>query len=214
MNQFFNPDNSVMQFITKIVSSVYLNILWFICCLPLVTIGASTTALFYVTLKMVKNEEGHLTEAFFHSFKQNFKQSTIVWLILLTVGIILGVDGYALYHLRFENVFWTLITAVFVVAAIAYFIVLMYIFPLMSHFDNTIPAMFKNSLIVGMRFLLCTVCMACIYFAVTVIIVRFLTPAIIFGEGFCALMCSYLLSNIMRFLEDKSSVKQSDPINE
>ena len=214
MNQLFNPDNSDMQFITKIVFSVYLNILWFICCLPLVTVGASTTALFYVTLKMVKNEEGHLTEAFFHSFRQNFKQSTIVWLILLTVGIILGVDGYALYHLRFENVFWTLITAVFVVAVIAYFIVLMYIFPLMSHFDNTIPAMFKNSLIVGMRFLLCTVCMACIYFAVTVIIVRFLTPAIIFGEGFCALMCSYLLSNIMRFLEDKSSVKQSDPMNE
>ena len=209
MNQIFNPENSVMQLINKIVSSVYLNILWFICCLPVVTAGASTTALFYVTLKMVKNEEGHLTEAFFHAFKQDFKQSTLVWLILLAIGIVLVVDGYALYHLRFENVFWTLITAVFIVAVVAYFIILMYIFPLMSHFDNTIPAMFKNSLIIGMRFLLCTVFMTCIYFVMTVIIVRFLTPAIIFGEGFCALMCSYLLSNIMRLLEDKQSPEVS-----
>ncbi len=209
MNQIFNPENSVMQLINKIVSSVYLNILWFICCLPVFTAGASTTALFYVTLKMVKNEEGHLTESFFRAFKQNFKQSTLVWLILLAIGIVLGVDGYALYHLRFENAFWTLITAVFIVTVVAYFIILMYIFPLMSHFNNTIPAMFKNSLIIGMRFLLCTVFMTCIYFVMAVIIVRFLTPAVILGEGFCALVCSYLLANIMRLLEDKQSPEVS-----
>ena len=70
MSEFFNPDSSIMRFITKIASSVYLNILWFVCCLPVVTIGASTTALFYVTLKMAKNEEGNMTAAFFHSFRQ------------------------------------------------------------------------------------------------------------------------------------------------
>ena len=68
MNSFINPDNPVMQFITKIVTSVYLNILWFICCIPIFTIGASTTALFYVTEKMAKNEEGNVTSAFFRSF--------------------------------------------------------------------------------------------------------------------------------------------------
>ena len=71
MHNFFNPDNAVMQFITKVVYSVYLNILWFICCIPIVTAGASTTALFYVTLKMVRNEEGNITKAFFSSFKSN-----------------------------------------------------------------------------------------------------------------------------------------------
>ena len=70
MSEFFNPDSSIMRFITKIASSVYLNILWFICSLPVVTIGASTTALFYVTLKMAKNEEGNITAAFFRSFKE------------------------------------------------------------------------------------------------------------------------------------------------
>ena len=209
MHNFFNPDNAVMQFITKVVYSVYLNILWFICCIPIVTAGASTTALFYVTLKMVRNEEGNITKAFFSSFKSNFKQSTIIWLILLALGIMLGVDGYVLYHLRFENAFWTIFTAVFIVAVVAYAIVLMYIFPLMARFDNTIFAMIKKSLMIGMRFLVCTVLMAAIYFAMAVVIVRILTPAVIFGEGLCAFLCSYLLSNIMKLLEEKSAEESS-----
>lgn len=130
MNSLLNPDNPVMQFITKIVYSVYLNVLWFICCIPVVTAGAATTALYYVTLKMAKNEEGGITKSFFKAFKENFKQSTIVWLILLALGIVLGIDGYVLWHMRFENAFWTIITAIFLVAAAAYLIVVMYIFPL------------------------------------------------------------------------------------
>ncbi len=111
MRNLFNLDGPLMQLINKVVYSVYLNILWFICCIPIVTIGASTTALFYVTLKIAKNDEGNITKAFFHSFRVNLKQSTIVWMILLCMGIILGVDGYVVYHMRYENAFWTLCTA-------------------------------------------------------------------------------------------------------
>ena len=100
MSNLFNLDGPVLQFINKIVYSVYLNILWFVCCIPVVTVGASTTALFYVTLKISKNEEGSITKAFFHSFQQNLKQGTLIWLILLALGIILGIDGYILYHMR------------------------------------------------------------------------------------------------------------------
>ena len=85
MSNLFNLDGPVLQFINKIVYSVYLNILWFVCCIPVVTVGASTTALFYVTLKISKNEEGSITKAFFHSFQQNLKQGTLIWLILLAL---------------------------------------------------------------------------------------------------------------------------------
>ena len=204
MSNLFNLDGPVLQFINKIVYSVYLNILWFVCCIPIVTVGASTTALFYVTLKISKNEEGSITKAFFHSFQQNLKQGTLIWLILLALGIILGIDGYILYHMRFENVFWTLCTAVFCVAAAAYAIVLMYIFPLLARFDNTVGAMFKNALFIGVRFLFCTALMAVIYFVMLLVIVRFFTPAVIFGEGLCALLCSYLLSNILQLCQEKT----------
>lgn len=204
MSNLLNLDGPVMQLINKIVYSVYLNILWFICCIPIVTIGASTTALFYVTLKIVKNEEGNITKAFFRSFKENLKQSTLIWMILLIFGIILGVDGYVVYHMRFENAFWTLCAAFLIIAAAAYAIVLMYIFPLLARFDNTISAMLKNALFMGIRFLLCTISMAIIYFIMLLIVVRFFTPAVIFGEGLCALLCSYLLSNILLLCQEKT----------
>lgn len=208
MTDLFNADGPVLQFVNKIVYSVYLNILWFVCCIPIVTIGASTTALFYVTLKMAKNEEGNITKSFFHSFKDNLKQGTKIWLILLSLGIILGIDGYVLYHIRFENIFWTLCMAVFFVAAAAYAIVLMYIFPLLARFDNTVGAMFKNALFIGIRFLFCTVLMAVIYFVMLLVIIRIFTPAVIFGEGLCALLCSYMLSNILLLCQERTEKRQ------
>ena len=169
MNSLLNPDNPVMQFITK-------------------------------------NEEGGITKSFFKAFKENFKQSTIVWLILLALGIVLGIDGYVLWHMRFENAFWTVITAIFLVAAAAYLIVVMYIFPLMARFDNTIFAMFKNSLFIGMRFLLCTALVAVIHFAMLFVIINLFTPAVIFGEGLCAFLSSYFLANILKLCEVKDEV--------
>lgn len=201
MNKLFGIDGPVMQLMTKITYCVYLTILWFLCCLPVITAGASTTALFYVTLKITKNEEGRLTAAFFHSFRKNFKQATAIWLILLVVGIILGIDGYVFYHMRFHNVLWTIGTAAFIVALAAYLIILMYIFPLLSRFENTTRAMFKNALMIGMRFLLCTALMAVIYFSMAIVVIRIFTPAIILGQGLCALLCSYLLSRIFMLLE-------------
>ncbi len=201
MDQFINPDSPIMRFITKIAQSVYLNILWLICCLPVFTAGASTTALFYVTLKMAEDKDGNITKAFFHSFKENFKPATKIWLVLLGLGAILALDGYVFYHMRFESVLWTIGTAIYIVALAAYAVVIMYIFPLLSRFDNHLLAMFKNSIIIGMRFLICTVVMAFIYFAMAFVIIRIFTPAVIFGEGLCALLCSFLLSNILRMCE-------------
>lgn len=210
MNNLLNPEGPVMQFITKIAYSAYLNVLWFICCIPIFTVGASTTALFYVTLKMAKNEEGNITKAFFHSFRENFKQGTKIWLILLVAGIVLGFDGYTLYHMRFSNAFWTILTAIFIVAVAAYAIILMYIFPLLARFQNTTLAMFKNSIMIGMRFLLCTAIMAAIYFIMILVVIRIFTPAVIFGEGLCAMLCSYMLSNILLLCQEKSDDNEAD----
>ena len=69
-----------------------LSCLWYLCCLPVVTAGAATTALYYVTLKMARGQEGQLIPAFFHSFKQNLKQATALWVGYLAVGILLVLD--------------------------------------------------------------------------------------------------------------------------
>lgn len=142
MRNLLNPEGKMMLFFTKLAYSAYLNVLWFICCLPVITAGASTAALFYVTLKVAKNEEGNLTRSFFRAFSQNFRKATVIWLILLALGIILALDGYVLYHMRLENAFWAVTSAVFLVALAAYAIILMYIFPLLARFENTVRAIF------------------------------------------------------------------------
>ena len=154
-----------------------------------------------------------MTKSFFRAFRQNFKKATVIWLILLALGIVLALDGYIFYHMRFENAFWAVGTAVFLVALAAYAIVMMYIFPLLARFENTVKAMFLNSIMLGMRFLLCTVAMAVIYFVMAFVIINVFTPIIIFGEGLCALLCSHLLSNIMLMCEEKAQKPEGDDMS-
>ncbi|MFQ9510793.1 MAG: DUF624 domain-containing protein, partial [Lachnospiraceae bacterium] len=59
MGGLFNLDNPVWRFIGKLVDVALLNLLWIICCIPIVTIGPATTAMYYVTLKLVRDEEGY-----------------------------------------------------------------------------------------------------------------------------------------------------------
>lgn len=214
MKNLLNPEGKLMLLCTKIAYSAYLNVLWFLCCLPVITAGASTTALFYVTLKLTKDEEGSITQSFFRAFRQNFRKATIIWLILLAGGIILALDGYVFYHMHSENAIWTLGTAIFLVVLAAYAIILMYIFPLLARFENTVKSMFLNSMMLGMRFLFCTVLMAVIYFSMAFIIINLFTPAIIFGEGLCALLCSHFLANILKLCEEKAKPTETEETSE
>lgn len=79
-------DKPWFSVLTKLTYSAYLNILWLICSLPIFTIGASTTALFYCTLKMAEDRDEGLTRMFFRAFRSNFKPATKLWLILLALG--------------------------------------------------------------------------------------------------------------------------------
>jgi uncharacterized membrane protein YesL len=201
MQSLFSTDNKIFQFINRLFYSAWLNILWLICCIPIVTIGASTTALYYVSLKMAANEEGNITAQFFYSFRENIKKATGIWMILLVVGIILGADGYVLYRIHFDNILWTICSAFLIGASILYLLILLNIFPLLARFDNTIKAMFKNAFIIGVRYLFCTIMMAVVYFAIYYIIINLFTPFIVFGQGLGALICSWLISPILKKLE-------------
>ena len=88
----FNYDNPVWRYIGKFGDLILLNVLWIVCSIPIFTIGASTTAVYYVTLKLVRDEDGYTFRSYFRSFKENFKQATAIWLLLLILGrIVIGV---------------------------------------------------------------------------------------------------------------------------
>ena len=94
MSRFFNPDNPIMELIAKIFDLILLNLLFIFSCVPIITIGASTSALSYVTLKMVRGEDPYIWQNFWKSFRQNFKQGTLIWVFSILVFIFLGMDFY------------------------------------------------------------------------------------------------------------------------
>ena len=201
--KFLSYDSTFGQLLLKLCYSCYLNLLWFICCIPIVTIGASTTALYYASLKVVRDEDRSLARMFFRSFRENFRQSTILWLILLAAGLVLAGDGYIVYHLRASSagtpaVMWTLILALLISAGVVYTIVLLFVFPLVASVSNTNLAMLKNAFLIGTHYLFCTIMVFAVHFAMFFAIVSIFTPLIIFGEGLCAMVSAYLMSNVLR----------------
>ena len=92
MRWLFDIENPIMGYIIKIFDCMCLSILWLICCLPIVTAGAATTALYAAVYRYLRKNEGHLLRTFFDAFRENWKRSTLVWLLVLATGILLGVD--------------------------------------------------------------------------------------------------------------------------
>ena len=200
--KFLSYDSKFSQWMIRFCYCCWLNLLWFFCSIPIVTLGASTTALYYVTLKLARDEDGNVTSMFFRAFKENFKQATVLWLIMLGGGAFLGADGYILAHLRKISegpvaVFWTILLAVVIAAAVFYVIVLLYVFPLVASVRNTNLAMLKNSFLIGARYLFCTILVFLIHFAVFFVTVRFFTPLLLLGEGLSAMLSSIFLWRVI-----------------
>ncbi|MBQ3481961.1 MAG: DUF624 domain-containing protein [Oscillospiraceae bacterium] len=200
--KLFSYESKFSQLLLKLCYACYLNLLWFVCSLPIVTIGASATALYYTSLKIIRGEESYVGPTFFRAFRENFRQATVLWLILLGAGLFLAGDGYILYHLRqiAEGplaVVWTLILAIVIAAAVMYVIVLEYVFPLLASVSNTNRAMLKNAFLIGTHYLFATILVFAVHFAMFFVVVAWFTPLIVFGEGLCALISAWLLNGVL-----------------
>ena len=122
MRDLCNTDKPLFAVLTKLTYSAYLNILWLVCSLPIVTIGASTTALFYVTLKMAEDRDDGLTRMFFKAFRENFKPATKLWLILLAVlgltFLLGGSDPMLINGENYADWLWLKLSDMFVITSL------------------------------------------------------------------------------------------------
>lgn len=126
---------------TKVFDVVTLNVLWLVGCIPIVTIGASTTALYYMIMKMVRDEEEGIFWGFWHSFKENLRQSIPITLLFLGLSGILAADFHILGNSKEETA--SVAYGVCVTLLILEGAVLGYVFPLLARFENTT----KNTLV-------------------------------------------------------------------
>lgn len=149
---------------SRVADLIILNVVFIVCCIPIVTIGASVTAMNYVTMKMARNEESYIVKSFFKSFRENFKQATIIWLILLVAGLLLGMDFRIVQQVESTGLLKVVTYGLYMVALI-YAMVLSYIFPLLAKFDNTIKNTFKNAMLMSIRHLPFTIVILLVGFA-------------------------------------------------
>lgn len=203
----FNYDNPVWRFIGKLGDLILLNLLWTVCSIPVITIGASTTAVYYVTLKMVRDENDSTVRSFFHSFKDNFKQATAIWAIFLAVGLILAFDiwFFVTGQAPVPGIAGNLMTAISGGMVILYLFTYIYVFPIQARFYNPVKYTIRNAFIMSIRHLFQTVGIVCmdILIVIGAIASLFYMPQIfalfiLFGMPLMAFANSYLFVPIFK----------------
>ena len=210
MNKIFDFDSPVMRFLSRMGDLMILNLVVFLCCLPIITIGASVTAMHYVMLKLVRGEEGYILKDYFKSFKLNFRQATVIWLIMLAF-IAVFVGDYIIFHfsiIEFPKVLIILVLAI----ALLLFMLSTYIFPVLSRFDNTIKNTIKNGCI--MSLLAIPKAMLMVLLSVSPILVIWFIPqatvlVFIFGISLPAYLSAMLYSGTFkRFEPEEESAEE------
>lgn len=152
MSKLFRMDSPLMRFLTKIADLMVLNILFCVTSIPLITIGASWTALYSVTLKMVRDEEGSVSRSYFRSFRQNFRQATLLWLGVLVVLALLALDIRVLNGMAGGTAPGLLRVGVEILALLG-IMVLQYLFPSLARFEASLADTLKNACMMALAHL-------------------------------------------------------------
>ena len=137
-----------MNFLNKLCDIMILNIMVLVFSIPIFTIGASVTAGYYMSFKMVKNEESYIVKGFFKAFKENFKQATAIWLIILAAcGVLFADYRIVIYSgLTFDR--WIRLGLITVTLIIA--LGVSFVFALQARFTNTVKHTLKNAFLMAL----------------------------------------------------------------
>lgn len=212
--KIFDLDSPLMNVLNKMADLMWLNILTLICCIPFITAGAAFTSMHYVALKIVRNEESYITRSFFKSFKTNFRQATLIWLMILLIAAVLGGDYYIITKsgIQFSSVLVVLIMA----AAVLVICTTLYVFPVLAKFDNTIMGTIRNAFIMSILQLPKTVVMFVMAFfplIIYLVSLRLIPIIFLFGFSLPAYASAMLYNKFFQKLEDQL-VSEQEPAPE
>lgn len=150
MNGLFSINSPLWSISSKALNFLWLSILWLVCSLPVVTIGASTSALYSITLKYVRNEEGYLTASFFTAFRQNLRQGAIIWLVLLLAGLFLGLDFVFYYRGEQTGIGYMILMTLFFSLTLVFVLMNLYVYAVLAKFQNSVFHIIKSSCIMAL----------------------------------------------------------------
>ncbi|MCI8693695.1 MAG: DUF624 domain-containing protein [Lachnospiraceae bacterium] len=200
--KLFNLDSPLMQALNKMADLMWLNILTMICCIPIITIGPAMTAMHYMALKMARDEECYITRDYFKSFKLNFRQGTLIWLLMLFILAVLAGDFYIMNYSGLE--FGTPLRIILIVISFLVLFVMTFVFPVLAKFDNTVLRTIKNAFFIAVLQFPKTILMMILAVAPAGLFLFFpqITPIIfLFGLAAPAWVSAKLYSGFFKKLE-------------
>lgn len=197
MSNFFHYENDIMNALTRVVDAFVLGLLWLVCSIPIVTMGASTTAFYYAYNKSVRQKRSYAWKSFFDGLKINLKQSTIIWFIFLGIGLLVILDYTILSPLVESFPVVTPFVGVFIAILIAVIMWGLVLFPYIGRFQNETKAILKNvAIIVIANFF--KVILLFILFVIILALTLWLPVVGLFAPAMYMYMANMILEQIFR----------------
>ena len=211
MHNLFHYENPFIQFLVRVGDLMILNLLFLVCALPVVTLGASLTALHRVTQNMLFEQEEPLIKAFFRAFRQNFKQSTLVWLVELVVIVSLVCD-VLLVMAYFDGSLARTMYILVAVLAILVAGVFSYLMPLIARYENGTRQQVNNAVVLAIIKLPKTLLLMLLNLLPVILLlisvpvfVQTLIFWVIIGFAFVSFLTSSILKPVFQQLEKGNS---------
>ena len=186
-------ENPVIAFLNKMADLILLNLIFLLCCIPVVTIGPAITALYAVSFRSVRYGDGYVIQTFFRSFKQNFKQSFVAGIIgLLFMTVVSVCVGYLV------------------------FIVFLWLFPVIAKLENPLRVQIKNAAAMAVAhffpytLFVSVIVLAAGYMAYTSIITDVLL--LLIGFALLAYVCSFFFYKVFAKYIDEEPAGEDDPL--
>ena len=212
MDKIFNYDNKFFRILNKLVDKVILSVCWFVACIPVLTIGAASAALYDTARRVIHHDEGYVWRGFWHAFGSNFKQATKAWLIQLVIIIVILGDIYITWSGLKAGQSWGALSMAFIIMALIVSGWTMYTFAYVSRFEQTTKITLKNTILILIANLPWTV-LVILAFAVSLLLVYFLPFLIIILPAGVALTYEGIFERIFRKLmpeEDRIREEEKD----
>ena len=147
MGKFFSIDSPVMRSLSFLGDMMLLNVIFIVCSIPVVTIGASASALYTVALSMAADNDRRTVREFFKAFRGNFLKATAEWMILLVLA---AVEYTGVMVIRSGvTVFPFFIRSVYILVAVVIWLTASWVFAIQAKFENTVFGTLKNAVILG-----------------------------------------------------------------
>lgn len=212
----FNLDNPFFRAVSKLVDLIWVNILTLICSLPVITAGASFTAMHYLLLRMAENDQGALTSGFFRAFRENFKKATKVWIGILLIALIYLYNMYLLRAGILDGMGSIKKISLGLITVILFLLIMVsnYIFALLARYENSLKETIKNACLLSFAFFPRSLCMVVIWFfpiALMMLSDYFLWLWFLYGLAFPGYLIAMLMVGVFRKTDHRKDDTSDEP---